>query len=62
MNDDINVFADPFDQEIEDYFDLLNTNTVSLDDIIEQENIDKVFGCDLDCSNCPDCFWCEQNN
>lgn len=60
MNNDINVFSDSFDQEVDDYFDLLNTNTVSLDDLIEQEN--NVFGCDLDCSSCPDVFWCDQNN
>ena len=51
------------DIDIDDeYFDALDMNNVFIDDLIELENIDKNFGCDLDCSNCPDAYWCEQNN
>lgn len=55
------MFNSYIDLNADEYFDALDMNNVSLDDLIESENYIN-FGCDLDCSNCPDVFWCEQNN
>ena len=60
MLEDKNIFEELYDEEVDEYFDLLNTNTLSFEELLEQES--NVFGCDLDCSNCPDVRWCEQNN